>query len=221
MRRFAWLLVFLGNFSLLLPTRGDVCPAGGRKGGYFSKKAVSLCFQDVDKGIRHLEIPSPNQSVVLAVDGNQGRFLVNGRTVAGPIAVAPDEEVIWSPDSKAVIFTIILGGLGPVSAGISFVNPTAPSVPAITEALQEDYSARHPGQPCSHDVNVAGLAWMNDSSQAVFITEIPSSSSCGQGMGNFESYVVSIPAGKIQERLDEQDTIKRWRNILSPDLLGN
>jgi hypothetical protein len=220
------MLQLLSFYLLLTGFLGDRvrepnCPKTGERPGFYSKLGIILCFQDVDNEIRHLEIPSPDGSDLLVVDGYDGKFTKNGKQVGHSFKVARDEEVIWSPDSTALIFTTSYGGLGPVVAGVGYVHKHGPEVPDVTKPIQKDFAARHRCGPCCDDVNVGGLAWEEGSKRAIFIAEVPSSSSCGDMLGYFEAYVVSIPQGQILARYPKKDAVKRWRKVLARGMLDD
>jgi hypothetical protein len=223
MRQSAWFILILVSAASNSSTAQHGCTKAGERPGFYSKLGIILCSQDADTKQRHLEIPSPDGSVILLVDGNDARFIERGAQVGPSWTVGPnEEEIIWSPDSRAVITTLSLGGLGPVTAGIGYVHQeTSPSAPDITRAIQKDFASRHPNDPCTSNVNVGGLTWEEGSRKAVFLAEVPSSSSCGRMMGYFEAYVVSIPEGTIVAQYVQKETLKRWRKVLVPEMLDD
>jgi hypothetical protein len=222
MRGLACLVMGLVSLSAASSAKEHSCPTTGEKPGMYSRLGTILCFQDVDAERRHLEIPSPDGAVLLLVDGTTETVVKGGRQLGPSFDIGTEEtDVIWSPDSRAVITTLSLGGLGPVSAGVSYIpDGLRPEVPSITKLIQKDFALRHPDRPCNENVNVAGLTW-EGSHKAVFAAEVPSSSSCGKMIGYFEGYVVSIPEGKILARFSHKQTVKRWRSILAPQMLDD
>ncbi len=222
MQGLAWLLTLMTCLLGRFVGTQQSCPRTGERPGYASKLGVILCYQDFDGGHRHLEIPSPDGAVLLVVDGDSGKFMESTKQLGQPFTVGRDEEIIWSPDSKALIFTLNLGGLGPTIASVGYVDSKVDlQLPDFTATIKADFAARHVGAECSKDVNVGGLAWEEGSKRAVFVAEVPSSSSCGKMLGHFEAYVISIPEGKILARLSQKETKKRWRKILIPELLDD
>jgi hypothetical protein len=222
MRGLVCLVMGLVSLSATPSAQERPCPITGEKPGMYSRLGTILCFQDVDAKRRHLEIPSPDGSILLLVDGTTEKVIKDGRQLGPSFDIGIEEtDVIWSPNSRAMITTLSLGGLGPVSAGISYISDGLhPEVPSINKLIQKDFALRHSDGPCSKNVNVAGLSW-EDSDKVVFIVEVPSSSSCGKMMGYFEAYVVSIPGGKIVARYSHKQTVKRWRSILAPPMLDD
>jgi len=140
-----WILLALtSSHNLPLPLGPADCPKNGQAGQY-SKYSIQLCFQNPDTGRRLLDILSPNRSVRFSVNGTEGQFYVRGQAVGGHFTVPVDEEIIWSPDSRAVITTISFGASGPTSAGVGYVDQKArPDIPAVTPMIQRSFAARHP-----------------------------------------------------------------------------
>jgi hypothetical protein len=211
-------------FAGMLTTQGVAhakeqdCTLAGQKPGYYSRLGVVLCFQDSERGMRHLEVPSPDGTVTLRVDGSQGSFFEKGRQTGPAFTVAADEEVVWSSDSKALLTTVSLGGLGPAKTGVLYVHADSASLPDLTKLVQDDFAARHKGKPCNQNVNVGALTWEEKTTRAVLVAEVPSSSACGAMMGHFEAYELSLPDGKILARYTMEKTIQKWRTLLPPTL---
>jgi hypothetical protein len=158
--------------------------------------------------------------VTFVVEGYEGRFIKNGKEVGEPIYVYDDCEVLWAPDSSAIIRTHSLGGLGPVYAWVFYVQPEPNlKVPDVSKRIREDFASRYPGNACAKDVNVGALAWEDGSNRAVLVAQVPDTTRCGNLRGHFDSYVVSIPNGIILARSSQEETIQRWHSVLSPELL--
>lgn len=86
-------------------------------------------------------------------------FRVDGRDLTAALLVGrSQEEIIWSPDSRALIVTMILGSAGPTSADVVYAGDDPfPGRPSITEVMRKDFASRH-GDRCWSSANVAGLA---------------------------------------------------------------
>lgn len=199
------------------------CPNSGEKSGFYSQLAINLCFQDDESERRHLEIPSPDGSVVLVVDGYRGKFVEKGHQIGEQLLIMRNSDVIWSPDSRAVVLTSSLGAIGPVTAAVIYVHTELfQEEPDITNLVQQEFASHHPHGPCSKEVNVGGLSWEPGSKSAVFLAQVPPSSSCGGMLGYFEAYVVTLPKARIVARYPQKDAIQHWRKILRPEMLeGN
>jgi hypothetical protein len=198
------------------------CPQSGQRLGEFSQDSVDLCFQDEDNERRNLEMSSPDHSVLLKIDGQEGRFYSGGHEIGPAFKVARDVEIIWSPDSRAVIFTLSLGAAGPVAADFGVVHgPSSAADIALTERIRRDFASHHLKDKCHEEVNVAGLTWLDGSARAVLIAEVPPSPQCTESGGYFEAYIVSFPNGQILERCSMKETIRRWRKVFGPRLKGD
>jgi len=215
----AWLLVALKAFSWSVLPEQPACAQSGQTPGNYSQLSIALCFQDVDNGRRHLEIPSPDRSVLLMVEGDRASFQSNGRQVGPAFSMWRDVEIIWSPDSRMLIETMSFGAAGPVRAGFGFVDPNiSPEVPDVVKRIQKNFASRHPGRKCHDTANVAGLAWLEGSKRAVLVAEIPPSPGCRPDGGYFEAYVVSLPQEAILERYDMGEVAEKWGKVLGPSL---
>jgi hypothetical protein len=218
----SWLLITIGGLFAGSNQGHDGCPKAGRRPGGFSQLSIELCFQDEESQRRHLEIPSPDRSLLLVVDGQEAHAYAKGREVGRSFTVTRDEEIVWSGDSRALLFTISFGAAGPVSADFGAVQGV-PSMgdAAVTETIRRDFAARHTSDKCNKEVNVGGLTWLDGSTKAVLIAEVPPSPQCDDSGGYFEGYVVSFPDGQIVERCSMRETIRRWHNLLGPRLKGD
>jgi hypothetical protein len=214
-----WLLLALGNLLIASQSLDNGCPMQGRAGG-FSRLSVDLCFQDFENERRQLEIPSPDQSLRLVVNGMDGQVYAQDRKVGPSIGIVNDEEVIWSPDSRAILFTLSFGAAGPVSAAFSGVRgaSAADNETSVTQTIRADFASHHSKNRCHAEANVGGLAWLDGSRKAVFVAEVPPSPQCEKDGGYFEGYVVSFPDGSILERYSMKETIRRWRGVLGSRL---
>jgi hypothetical protein len=222
MVKMGWLLLALGGLFTGPPRVYADCPEIGDKPGSFSKLSVDLCFQNEESELRHLEIPSPDGSLLLVVDGQQARLFSKGHVVGLPFSVAHDEEIIWSSDSRALLFTLSFGAAGPVSTGFSAVQEaTSTGSPDLTATIRRDFVSHHSDDACHRSVNVAGLTWLDGSAKAVLIAEVPPSPQCEEAGGYLEAYVVSFPDGRIVERYSMSETIRRWRRVFGSRLDGD
>lgn len=217
MRKVLFALIVTCCLPLICAARQGNCPETGRKPGQFSQLSVEACFHaNTDR--RHLQITSPGGSIILVVTNDTGQLYKDGQRL-GAASPVGDEELLWSPDSRAIISTLYLGNAGPIAAGVSFVGGH-PAVPAITKIVQKEFANRHRDLQCSEAPNVAGLRWLRDSREAVFVAEIQPLH-CYPAGGYFEAYVVPIPEGKVLAIYPMGRAIKRFRNALGPRLLDD
>lgn len=217
-----WFLVLMSGFQTPVPRASNGCPASGQPGVY-SRYGIVLCFQDFGAGQRHLDIPSPDGSARYVVNGDTGQFYVAGKSVGGSEGVANDEELIWSPDSRAVITTICFSAEGMCSAGMGYIDGRAsPVVPDVTQPIRRSFVSRHPERAklaCGYidDIDVGGLGWL-DSKKALFTAQIASSPHCGDDWGYLDVYVISFPEGKILGVYAMHEALKRFKRFLGPGL---
>lgn len=217
-------IVFLALTFLGLPERHaggrDSCPISSHRPGSYSKLSIDLCFQDVDAERRHLEIPSPDGSTILVVESQDAWIVKKDRRIPAAFLVGrSQEEIIWSPDSKALIATLILGASGPAAADFVFVDKSPfPTRPPLTQVIRKDFASGHSGDACWESANVGGLGWLEGGREALFVAEVPPSSGYEDRGGYFDGYVVSVPDGRIVKRYPMRAVIKKWRNLLGPGL---
>lgn len=216
----AQLILIVGILWSTCCSGSQVCPKDGRP-GEFSSAGRSLCYQNIDQGQRHLEVPSPDHSLLLVVDGENAKVNANEQTL-NSFTVARDEEVIWSPDSRAILFTVSFGAAGPVSADFDSIrHPRVSGAPSVTDEIRRDFTSRHTRGKCYAEANVAGLSWLDDSRTAVFVAEVPPSPQCENAGGYFEAYVVSVSNGNIVKRYSMKETTMRWRKLFGKRLLDD
>ena len=105
------------------------------------------------------EIPaslhSAQTALSLSVDGFKGEFVKNGKILGQPFDVAEDEEIIWSPDSKAIMATFGLGN-DLFSTDLAYVIRSG-RIPDITASIQKDSTLHHPCVTSSQSVLVWAL----------------------------------------------------------------
>ena len=189
------------------------CPTSGHPGFRISKVSTNLCFQDLNKKYRHLYVPSPDSSVVLIVDGYEGRFVKNGKTLGQPFKVAEDEDIIWSPDSTAIMVTVNLER-DLFSTTLAYTDPNRPQPPNITALVQKDSALRHPCVTASESVAVFGLSWQKGSRQAVLVAALPES--CSGDSDGFDAYIIAIPEGAILGRYPQSVAQKKFHKVMLP-----
>src|SRR5215470_5782959 len=101
-----WLLLSAVCFSAISAGGQGSCPHEGRRPGDYSQLSVELCFQEWRRNERrHLEVPAPDHSVVLTVDGESGQLYRDRQPLGRPFTIASYVDWLWSPDSRAMIVT--------------------------------------------------------------------------------------------------------------------
>ncbi len=211
----AMAVVFIAVVLTAGATNPPNCPTSGHPGFRLSKISTNLCFQDLHNKYRHLFIPAPDRSVALAVDGYKGEFVKNGKILGQPFDVAEDEEIVWSPDSKAIMATFGLG-TDLFSTDLAYVDPKRTKIPDITASIQKDSALHHPCVTSSQSVPVLGLTWQKDSRQAVLVAVLPGSCAGADATDNFDAYVIAIPGGAILGRYPQIVAQKKWHKVMLP-----
>lgn len=137
------------------------------------------------------------------------------------------DELLWASDSHAVF---INGGENAYTKHVLIFHfqSGAWRKLEITEAAQKDMVASFP--PClaaNHDAelckrveanpefNMVGIAWDKNGSSIIVMGEVPPSSSYGGIMGQVLGYELSVPDGKIAERMTATDFKKRWQRKMA------
>jgi hypothetical protein len=221
MHLFWILLALLGSGTH--PRQNSMSCSEAGQPGVFSKYSTELCFQDIETQQRHLEIASPDGTARYVVNGDEGQFYVRGKAIGSRYLVGNDEDLIWSPDSHAVITTICFSAEGMCSSDVSYIDGRAkPLTPAVTRTIRHSFVSRHPAR--SHlacgsagDIVVAGLGWL-DNDRPLFTAQIASSPRCGDDWGYFDVYVLSFPQGKILHVYPMPEALKRFTRFLGPGL---
>jgi hypothetical protein len=216
----AWLFVTLYASSTGIFAHGSDCPQDGKRPGNYSRASVYLCFQDVDRDLRHLAIPSPDGSRLLIIDGTEASLRVGTAEPRRLFLAGRDDEIIWSQDSAGILITYSLGAAGPVKTDVVLLGERIAWLPDPTNLIRADFQSRHPEKVCRDIANVAGLTWLEGSRKAVLVAEIPTSGACHPDGGYFDAYVVSVPQGVILERYDMKHAANTWGTVLGAFLTG-
>jgi len=211
-------------FLLTCLIRAERCPNTGQRPGDWSRLAVVVC-EDA-KNQMHLKMASPDGQKVLTVLGDDldGEVFVESVVKADRRslwAARPGEEVLWSPDSKAIVVTICFGASGPCKVWITSDNESAPDNEDwdMSTVVIDAFSTDHKGDDCYTWANVGALTWEDGSERIVLIAEVPPSPECqGHNEGYFEAFEVSLSQRKVLSRFNMQQTIQRWRDMFGKGL---
>jgi hypothetical protein len=149
------------------------------------------------------------------VNGKDAQVYAQDQKVGPPFGIASDEEIIWSPDSRALLFTLSFGAAGPVLADFGTVQRASTDKETdFTQTIRTDFASRHSKDNCHAEANVGAVTWLDGSRKALFVAEVPPSPQCDKDGGYFEGYVVSFPDGSILERYSMKERTRRWRGVL-------
>ena len=138
-----------------------------------------------------------------------GRYLIP----PGSFGVETLAELLWAPDSSALLLTQSEGGhVGNWQVVLLQLDEGAVTrfdvAAAAVGAFKKHYSCVGPEEP-----NVGAVAWVKGSEQVLLALEVPPHSSCPQ-MGMLRGYLVQVPSGQIVEELAEPELRRRWGGSL-------
>ena len=175
----------------------------GDREPYWSTVAEQLSC----RGKNPVVVPAPNRQVYLYID-KEFLYVKRGQQAIFKTPVMPLLEVAWSPDSRSFFTTESDGGL----VGSWYISVYVLSDRSVR---RHDYTGcvRRSFRPFVHcdtaEVpNVAGIAWV-DNTTLLVAAEVPPHSSC-TNMGQYAGYSISIGAGRILARYSENEVRQRW-----------
>lgn len=201
-------MLLLGTFS-----RAERCPKSGERPGYWSKFAVAVCGHGTTNQM-HLQMRSPDGTKLLFAKGEgfEGTFYLKSGDQGTPqelFGAREGDEVLWSPDSKAVALTTCFGANGPCRADTTLDDDTF----SPFEIVQKTFTAGHEDDECYTGANVGALTWEDGSDKIVLIAQVPNLNCDGHNPGYFEAFVVSFSERKVISRYNMQETTHRWHGV--------
>ncbi len=131
------------------------------------------------------------------------------------VAAGPNQELLWSPDSRALFVTADDGGLvGSYELTVIGLSHGKLIRRDLTKWLSEEF-----GHPCQagYVYNVAGVSWLNSSRRLLAVVEVPDDSGC-PNMGLFRTYEVEPFKRRLLRRFDQHQTQRMFPSILGPVL---
>jgi len=201
--------------------------------GLWSTEAVDLCTSmkgTAPTDTRNLLIRSPDHKKVIHVVGEEWWLEIgDSKFSLGAKAsyLQYPAELSWAPSSNAFYITWGDGNIaGFVTELYRVEDKIVRRLPDVNPALQEDFNRNHKcvfynhGKDVGDDPNVAGLKWVNDSSQLILVAEVPPEGICEQA-GYFGGYLVSASDGRILKRFSPLDLEKAWGTVFGDRLRGD
>jgi hypothetical protein len=158
--------------------------------------------------------PSPEgDTAMFAVDENRREFAINSDGWPCP-------EVGWSPTSNLFFVTYSDGG----AVGTYHVSAYRFSEGSLikidpTPAVRRDFQKRYPKCFSPEEPNIAGIAWSADSTKLLVAAEVLPHANCDD-MGTFALYAVTIPDGKVIDRIPQVAAKASLHDALGPELRG-
>ncbi|MHB8411409.1 MAG: hypothetical protein ACYDDI_05615 [Candidatus Acidiferrales bacterium] len=207
----------------------------GRSAGQWSVAAADLCTTvkgTVPDFTRDLRVYSEGKKYAVHVVKN--RWWVENAGKRLPLAVPKayvgyPAELAWALDGKAFYITWSNGSIaGFVTEVYRIDDHNVEPVPDLNRIVQKDFNLRHEcvfydkGKNIGYDPNVVGLKWAdNSTSGLVVVAEIPPDSLCGEGMGYFGGYLISIPGEQILKRYSPEDLFQQFGKVMGQRLRGD
>lgn len=232
------------TLALALLTSPLVSPAASSaaRKPIWSKKGITF-FSSCDRPFKEctpLRIPSPDgkSSIVVTYEASPNfpdirtaslAVLTNGAVIghAQPVA-SVENEVIWSPDSKAFSISGNNNANGSDDFAVFFLDDPASGARNIKQEVEKDMLRSFP--PCkadppisdctrvSEDPNFAGVVaidWIGDSSGIAVMAELSCSSSMGGIMCQVMGYELNARDGEILRRMEAKEFARSWQHSMA------
>jgi hypothetical protein len=193
-------------------TSGAVCGEQSRNGSW--SLASRALFAGDDWPLVNIPLPAPDGRATLRDDEVDGLIVEgsNGRSrlVESPLTRALIEGQ-WSPDSSFLATTDSDGGeVGTWITRFYAVGRDGRAVPidVLRDVTQE--ANRLPRCFEWEPANLALVGWLRGGREALVLAQVPPHSNC-RNMGDLTGYRVSVPGGKILERVRDPQSRAEWR----------
>ena len=165
------------------------------------------------RSIAEASVDEGKETSSIRISGSVGRASISA-------AYGPNEEMMWSPDSRALFVTADDGGaIGTYE--LTVIGRSGGRV--ITRDLSRWLRGRF-GRPVRcfepEPWNVAGVAWLDGSSRLLAAVQILPHSNC-DSMGTYVVYEVDPWRRRVLARFNQVEAKRRFRNLLGPRLLGD
>ncbi len=196
------------------------------------------CRSDLPVKCPALRIPSPDHESFVEVqyrkvssgDGGWFSFVELGvtRKDGTSTGIAQrgliEDEVLWSPDSKAVLINGSDGAEGPQYLYVYHLGEPG-SRPLDVATAQKGMRTSFP--PCkakyapkdcalaAEDINVIAVDWTHGSSAVVVMAEMPCSSSVGGIRCQVLGYELEVSTDKILRRMEPKEFAARWQHSMA------
>jgi len=216
--RFRMIVIVVGLLTTPCALTCQRCPDRGWTAGRWSKLAVMPC--DIGTLSPTFALEAPNKRVALIIRQDKIFFRDDTGNISSRemLAYRPGDELLWAPDSKAVILSYCLGAAGPCKSVVSSTGGR--DEPSVTEIVQERFASGHRDDSCFAGANVGALKWAHDSTEAVFVAQVELSPECAtHHQGYFETFTVSLGESRIVAQSGMRASINKWKSIMGSSLL--
>ncbi len=197
--------------------------------GEWSARAVYLGFGlgafDRPGELRVSRVASPDSKKIAVFEKLELSILKEKTKLLGlaDVQFTPLSEVLWSPDSQALAITWSDGGyVGTWRPRVFLVARGRVQEARVVEEMLKDFAVRFTCEKLGDlkdSANVAVLHWIKGSSKLLLVAEVPNHSSC-KDMGSVMGYIVSVPSGKVLQRLSLRQLRAQWGQFLGERLGG-
>jgi hypothetical protein len=139
-----------------------------------------------------------------------------------------EDEVLWSPDSKAFLINGSDGAEGPEYIFVYQLGEPDGRPLDVTAAQKDMLTSFPPRKAKAADpqdcaslaenpeyINVNAVAWTRGSSAIVVMAEIPCSSRFGGIMCQVLGYELEVSTGKILRRMEPKEFAARWQHSMA------
>jgi len=209
-------LLFQGLLALQPPA---TLPAHGIYGSqttaldaaYFSPQPVSVTS------------PNGESTAVASHDDDRDTFAIEVSGALGEgrfqVASGPNQEMMWSPDSKALFVTADNGG----TVGTYELTVVGLNHGRLVRRDLSPWLARLFGHPVRcfdpETPNVAGVTWIGDAHHLLVAVQIQRHSNC-DGMGGFKTYEIDPFQPRLLARYGQIESKRRFASALGPALMS-
>jgi len=169
-----------------------------------------------------VQIEAPDKRTVAVIEDLNLLVLQDGKKLPGieDEGFVGPAELGWSSDSKGFFVTWSDGGtVGTWQTFVYLIEEGRVSRVNVSKEVERDFKKSY---ECfeAEAPNIAGLNWLHGSRRLLLVAEVPPHSSCPQ-MGLFAGYIVSVPGGKIIERLNQRQLTAAWADIWEGESVTN
>jgi hypothetical protein len=183
--------------------------------------ATYTCADDSESEVAAVVAPDGKKSILVR-DSHEGYLELALRKGAAVIKLPPFNwpcpEILWAPDSKAFFVNYSDGGaVGNFHVMVFHLKGEGFTTYEPTRAAEADFLKNYPKCFQPEEPNMAGVAWLSNSSRLLIAVEVLPHTNCDM-MGTFSAYVVDVDSGRILAKHGQLEAKKLFRPLLGPEL---